>query len=157
MGTKLDWSKARKSPPPDIVYSVPRSQEAKDRFAAAYARYASAERHAGREPKPPKQWLDERANPAAPKPAAKPVPGKVKLPSPDDVERGKTAAGGWTRATLASWGVAWPPPKGWRKVLEIKWRAAHYKELPQRKLRADNFIGTAIIPDVPDDAPPPWD
>lgn len=28
-----------------------------------------------------------------------------------------TANGGWTKATLAEWGVAWPPPKGWRKAL----------------------------------------
>lgn len=25
--------------------------------------------------------------------------------------------GGWTRATLAEWGVPWPPPRGWKKVL----------------------------------------
>jgi hypothetical protein len=29
-----------------------------------------------------------------------------------------TPSGGWTRARLASWGVPWPPPKGWRKRLE---------------------------------------
>jgi hypothetical protein len=29
----------------------------------------------------------------------------------------KTARGGWTRATLAAWGVPWPPPKGWKAVL----------------------------------------
>lgn len=34
------------------------------------------------------------------------------------IEAAKTPAGGWTRATLAAWGVPWPPPKGWRKRLE---------------------------------------
>ncbi len=30
-----------------------------------------------------------------------------------DIERGKSPKGGWTRKTLAGWGVSWPPPKGW--------------------------------------------
>lgn len=25
--------------------------------------------------------------------------------------------GGWKASTLAQWGVAWPPPKGWRRKL----------------------------------------
>lgn len=29
----------------------------------------------------------------------------------------RTKAGGWTKATLAGWGVPWPPPKGWLKRL----------------------------------------
>lgn len=29
----------------------------------------------------------------------------------------KSPRGGWTRKTLAAWGVPWPPPKGWRKAL----------------------------------------
>jgi hypothetical protein len=29
----------------------------------------------------------------------------------------KTPRGGWTRETLASLGVPWPPPRGWRKRL----------------------------------------
>ena len=35
----------------------------------------------------------------------------------DEIESAKTPAGGFTRATLAGWGVPWPPPKGWRKRL----------------------------------------
>lgn len=35
----------------------------------------------------------------------------------DEIESGKTPAGGYTRKTLAGWGVPWPPPKGWRKRL----------------------------------------
>lgn len=34
------------------------------------------------------------------------------------VELEMTENGGWTRATLAKWGVPWPPPKGWKKKLE---------------------------------------
>lgn len=34
-----------------------------------------------------------------------------------DIDAAKSAAGGWSKATLARWGVPWPPPKGWRKTL----------------------------------------
>jgi hypothetical protein len=29
----------------------------------------------------------------------------------------RTPRGGWTRATLAAWGIPWPPPRGWKAVL----------------------------------------
>jgi hypothetical protein len=35
----------------------------------------------------------------------------------DELEQAKTAAGGYTREQLATWGVSWPPPKGWKKKL----------------------------------------
>ena len=35
-----------------------------------------------------------------------------------EIETFRTAAGGWTRATLAGWDVPWPPPKGWKRRLE---------------------------------------
>jgi hypothetical protein len=35
----------------------------------------------------------------------------------DEIEAAKTASGGWTRERLAAWGVAWPPPKGWKNEL----------------------------------------
>lgn len=38
--------------------------------------------------------------------------------SKEEIEAAKTANGGWTRETLAKWGVSWPPPKGWKKELE---------------------------------------
>jgi hypothetical protein len=38
----------------------------------------------------------------------------VKLPDEAEIEAAKSPQGGWTRAQLAAWGVAWPPPKGWR-------------------------------------------
>ncbi len=34
-----------------------------------------------------------------------------------EIEAGKTARGGYSRATLESWGVPYPPPKGWKKAL----------------------------------------
>ena len=38
------------------------------------------------------------------------------------VARMSTARGGWTRATLETWGVPWPPPQGWRARCEALWR-----------------------------------
>jgi hypothetical protein len=35
----------------------------------------------------------------------------------DEIEAGRTPAGGFTKAQLAKWGVPWPPPKGWKKAL----------------------------------------
>lgn len=35
----------------------------------------------------------------------------------EEIEAKKTPAGGWTRKDLEAWGVPWPPPKGWKKVL----------------------------------------
>ena len=46
----------------------------------------------------------------------------IETPSPDEVQAGRSPRGGFTRATLASWGVPWPPPKGWRKRLERDWK-----------------------------------
>jgi hypothetical protein len=31
------------------------------------------------------------------------------------VEAAKSPRGGWTKATLAEWGIPWPPPRGWRR------------------------------------------
>lgn len=46
-------------------------------------------------------------------------------PSPEEIDAARTAAGGWTRETLAGWGVPWPPPKGWRARLIERWEGAH--------------------------------
>jgi hypothetical protein len=35
----------------------------------------------------------------------------------DEMNAARTPAGGWTRETLAGWGVPWPPPKGWKAAL----------------------------------------
>ena len=34
-----------------------------------------------------------------------------------DIEAGRSPKGGFSKETLASWGVPWPPPKGWRDAL----------------------------------------
>lgn len=46
-----------------------------------------------------------------------PITGKV---SDAEIETSRSPRGGWTRETLAQWGVPWPPPKGWRKALTAK-------------------------------------
>jgi hypothetical protein len=33
--------------------------------------------------------------------------------TPEEVEAGRSPAGGFTRKQLAAWGVLWPPPAGW--------------------------------------------
>lgn len=36
-------------------------------------------------------------------------------PSLEEIDAARTANGGWTRESLAKWGVPWPPPAGWKK------------------------------------------
>lgn len=41
-----------------------------------------------------------------------------RVPSPAEIEAGKSERGGFTRETMARWGVPWPPPSsGWRRAL----------------------------------------
>lgn len=35
----------------------------------------------------------------------------------EEIEGERTDRGGWTKETLAKWGVTWPPPKGWKRAL----------------------------------------
>lgn len=35
----------------------------------------------------------------------------------DEINEAMTPAGGFTRSTLAQWGVPWPAPKGWKKTI----------------------------------------
>jgi len=37
------------------------------------------------------------------------------------IEAARTPAGGWTKDQLASWGVSWPPKKGWKAELMERW------------------------------------
>ncbi len=39
------------------------------------------------------------------------------IPTESEIEAAKTERGGWTKSTLAKWGVPWPPPKGWKNRL----------------------------------------
>lgn len=34
-----------------------------------------------------------------------------------EIEDARTPGGGYTMKQLATWGVPWPPPKGWKEVL----------------------------------------
>ena len=60
-----------------------------------------------------KPGLSGGSRPAAPQRPAAPR-GQL---TAADIERGKSPKGGWTRETLAAWGVSWPPPKGWKDNL----------------------------------------
>ena len=51
------------------------------------------------------------------------------------IEAAKSPRGGFTRKTLAAWGVPWPPPKGWRKAL-IEGRS-----IPERRRRRSRSNG----------------
>lgn len=47
----------------------------------------------------------------------------------EEIEARKTENGGWTKDTLAQWGVPWPPKKGWKA------------DLIKRSLEAEDFAG----------------
>lgn len=51
-------------------------------------------------------------------PAAHTQPGAglVRVTSAD-IEAARSPAGGFTKETLAGWGISWPPPKGWKDSL----------------------------------------
>jgi hypothetical protein len=57
-------------------------------------------------------------------PSADPTPVDS-LPSLEEIEQARTPAGGWAKQQLGRWGVAWPPPKGWRHDLERRYQQAH--------------------------------
>jgi hypothetical protein len=57
----------------------------------------------------------------------------------------KSPGGSWSRATLAQWGVPWPPPRGWKEALIAG------RPIPVRH-------GLAATPAaVDDDDSPSWD
>lgn len=41
-----------------------------------------------------------------------------------DIIAAMTPKGGWKAKTLAGWGIAWPPPHGWRRKLVENFEAA---------------------------------
>lgn len=59
------------------------------------------------------------------------------VPSPDEVAAAQTPNGGWTKKQLADWGIPWPPPPGWRKYLEAKWRGDDVDPLPREESDQD--------------------
>ncbi len=40
------------------------------------------------------------------------------VPTPDEIKAGMSGKEAWSAATLARWGVPWPPRKGWKEHLE---------------------------------------
>jgi hypothetical protein len=50
---------------------------------------------------------------------------EVHLPSPEEIQRRSNGDKGFTKEVLASWGVSWPPARGWRERLEAQWREKH--------------------------------
>lgn len=56
------------------------------------------------------------------------------LPSPQDIldarspKAKRAGTDAWTAITLATWGVPWPPPAGWRARLEFEWRVRHSEQ-----------------------------
>ena len=51
------------------------------------------------------------------------------MPTEAEIDAAKTPKGGWTKAQLARWGLGWPPPKGWRKILlEQCWRVKDHAD-----------------------------
>lgn len=70
------------------------------------------------------------------------------LPSPEEIEQTKTRRGGYgfSRRKLAAWGVPYPPPSGWRKDLERRWRLAHPGE-PTRPVAVQQVDPVKILPE----------
>lgn len=55
--------------------------------------------------------------------------GERYIPTAREIEEGRSARGGYTRATVEKWGVPWPLQKGWRKRLLAEAARHHAPEL----------------------------
>jgi hypothetical protein len=75
----------------------------------------------------------------------------------EEIEAGRSPRGGWTRATLAAWGVPWPPPKGWQQRLihGDKPRKGEGKAVPPKAVLIGVTGAGNVIP--PDKDWPPWE
>lgn len=62
-----------------------------------------------------------------------------------EIEDGRSPAGGFTKATLASWGVPWPPPKGWQLRLL---RGEDFDDEPASSKRATPCAETELLHEV---------
>lgn len=60
----------------------------------------------------------------------------IKLTANQILEK-QTERGGYTRATLAEWGVPWPPTKGWKKAL-LEGKTVRHRSLRQTDI--EDFI-----------------
>ncbi len=54
----------------------------------------------------------------------------MEIMTDEQIEAGKSRRGGFTKKTLAAWGVPWPPPKGWRTALRTG------QPVPKRRKRS---------------------
>ena len=67
--------------------------------------------------------------------------------SQQEVLAARSARGGWKKTTLSSWGVGWPPPGGWQRLLTTHGRGADPGTTPDpRHLQA----AAALIPATTD-------
>lgn len=55
------------------------------------------------------------ANAPVPDPTWTPT---LPVPTREEIQNSRSGPGAWKSATLAKWGVPWPPPRGWRERLE---------------------------------------
>ena len=64
----------------------------------------------------------------------------VPAPSPEEVMAASTSpSGAWTAKRLRTWGIAWPPPKGWRRELARKHAAGErVRPLEWNDVQADH-------------------
>jgi hypothetical protein len=63
-----------------------------------------------------------------------------------EIEAAKSPRGGFTRKTLAAWGVPWPPVKGWRKAL------IEGRPIPDRRRSRSNGHRRPNMPTKPSEA-----
>jgi hypothetical protein len=69
----------------------------------------------------------------------------IRVPTAAEIEAAKTPRGGWTRATLAKWGVDWPPRRGWKRRL-IAQSTGRYPYYPGRKAERSRPSADKIAP-----------
>ncbi len=71
------------------------------------------------------QGIDATFTPATtPETKTTTKPATTRLPMTEaEIDAGRSANGGFTRAILAGWGIPWPAKKGWRKELLARARA----------------------------------
>ena len=48
----------------------------------------------------------------------------------EEIESARLPSGGWSKETLAQWGVSWPPPKGWKRKLLNKNKTNNHRSNP---------------------------
>jgi hypothetical protein len=66
------------------------------------------------------------------------------IPSPEEIRNASTSRGGpgYTRKTLAAWGISWPPQKGWKQRLKRQWREAEAKRKAEARAGKPTLLNT---------------